>query len=93
VVEPTTVVAEETDEPALGPGETAVRAEVTGSVWQVAAEPGQRVKAGDQLVVLETMKMETPLVAPQDGAVRLIRVERGGLVTAGQVVMALEPAA
>jgi biotin carboxyl carrier protein len=39
------------------------------------------------------MKMETPLVAPQGGAVRLVRVERGGLVSAGQIVMALDPAA
>jgi urea carboxylase len=82
--------AGEADLPA---GAVPVRANVTGSVWQILVKPGDRVAAGDRLVVLETMKMETPLVAPQDGAVRLIRVERGGLVTAGQVVMALEPAA
>ena len=80
-------------EAALPAGAVAVRADVTGSVWQILVKPGDRVAAGDRLVVLETMKMETPLVAPQDGAVRLINVERGGLVTAGQVVMALEPAA
>jgi len=77
----------------LPPGAVPVRANVTGSVWQILVKPGDRVAAGDRLVVLETMKMETPLVAPHAGAVRLVRVERGGLVTAGQIVMALDPAA
>jgi urea carboxylase len=77
----------------LPPGAVPVRANVTGSVWQILVKPGDRVAAGDRLVVLETMKMETPLVAPHAGAVRLVRVERGGLVTAGQIVMTLDPAA
>ncbi|HVZ89057.1 MAG TPA: urea carboxylase [Polyangia bacterium] len=73
----------------LPSGATAVRASVTGSVWQVLAKPGDRVSAGDRLVILETMKMETPLLAPQDGEVVAIKVDRGNLVTAGQVVLAL----
>src|SRR5689334_4247731 len=75
VVEPVTAAADEPDEPALAPGETAVRAEVTGSVWQVAVETGQRVKAGDRVVVLETMKMETPVVACADGVVKKVLVK------------------
>jgi urea carboxylase len=89
VVEPTSAPIEETDEPALGPGETAVRAEVTGSVWQVAVDPGQRVKAGDRLVVLETMKMETPVVAASEGTVKKLLVKSGALVRVGQLVAVL----
>jgi urea carboxylase len=76
-------------EPALGPGEAAVRAEVTGSVWQVMVAPGQRVAEGDRLLVLETMKMETPVPAPAAGIVRRIAVRPGALVTAGQVLLIL----
>ncbi|HXU83967.1 MAG TPA: urea carboxylase [Polyangia bacterium] len=89
VVEPVAAPVEESDEPALGPGETAVRAEVTGSVWQVAVDPGQRVKAGDRLVVLETMKMETPVAAPVDGVVKKVLVRSGALVRVGQLVAVL----
>jgi urea carboxylase len=89
VVEPTTVVVEESDEPTLAPGETAVRAEVTGSVWQVPVEVGQQVKAGERLVILETMKMETPIVAPADGVVRKVLVRAGALVRVGQVLAIL----
>ncbi len=77
----------------LPAGAVAVRADVTGSVWQILVKPGDRVAAGDRLVVLETMKMETPLLAPRDGEVSVVRVERGGLVTAGQIVIGLDPAA
>jgi urea carboxylase len=88
-VEATTVVEEEGAEPALGPGETAVRAEVTGSVWQVAAEVGQKVTAGERLVILETMKMETPVLAPADGVVKKLLVKSGALVRVGQLIAVL----
>jgi urea carboxylase len=88
-VEATTVIEEDAGEPALGPGETAVRAEVTGSVWQVAAELGQVVKAGDRLIILETMKMETPVVAPADGVVKKVLVKSGALVRVGQLIAVL----
>jgi urea carboxylase len=91
-IEPTTTAAaEESDEPALAPGEMAVRAEVTGSVWQLAVEPGQKVKAGDRVVVLETMKMETPVIAQSDGVVRKILVRPGALVRVGQMLAVLAP--
>jgi urea carboxylase len=76
----------------LPPGAIAVRANVTGSVWEVRAKPGEEVAAGDRLVILETMKMETPILAPEAGRVVAVKVERGNLVTAGQLVVALQPA-
>jgi urea carboxylase len=64
---------------------------VTGSVWEVVAKEGARVAAGDRLVVLETMKMETPLVAPVAGRVVAVTQRPGALVTAGQTLVVLEP--
>ncbi len=53
--------------------------------------PGARVAAGERLIVLETMKMETPVVAPVAGTVTTICCARGGLVRAGQTLMGLRP--
>ena len=74
---------------ALPAGATAVRADVPGSVWQVLVKAGQRVRAGDRVVVLETMKMETPVVAPIDGTVGGVYCAQGGEVVPGQLLVAL----
>jgi urea carboxylase len=57
---------------------------MTASVWHVAVEPGQRVGAGERVIVLEAMKMEFIIVAPADGVVEVVHCARGGMVTAGQ---------
>jgi urea carboxylase len=62
----------------------AVRSPMTASVWQIAVEPGQRVGAGERIVVLEAMKMEFVVVAPAEGIVESVHCARGGMVTAGQ---------
>ena len=77
-----------TDE-VLPPGTTAVRAEIPGSVWQVLVNPGDQVHAGDKLVVLETMKMETPVLAPKDGTVSIVACAQGNQVVPGQLLLAL----
>ncbi len=77
----------------LPAGALPIRAAVTGSVWNVAVEPGTRVAAGDRLIVLETMKMETPIVAPEAGTVVMICCAPGNLVRAGQTVLGLQPEA
>jgi urea carboxylase len=56
----------------------------------VQVEAGSRVEAGDVLVILESMKMEIPLLAPMAGVVREIRVQPGSPVRAGQRVVVLE---
>jgi urea carboxylase len=68
----------------LPDGCEAVRSPMTASVWHVAIEPGQRVEAGQKLVVLEAMKMEVAIVAPSEGVVERVHCARGGIVTAGQ---------
>jgi urea carboxylase len=64
---------------------------VTGSVWEVVAKEGQLVAGGDKLVIMETMKMETPVVAPVAGRVVAVTQKPGALVTAGQTVVVLAP--
>ena len=57
---------------------------VTASVWNIAVEPGQKVLAGDRLLVLEAMKMEIAVAAPFSGTVETLNCKAGALVTAGQ---------
>src|SRR5215475_10594361 len=68
----------------LPDGCEAVRSPMTASVWHVAVEPGQRVGAGERVIVLEAMKMEFIIVAPADGVVEVVHCARGGMVMAGQ---------
>ncbi|UVE18744.1 urea carboxylase [Pseudomonas sp. LS44] len=76
----------------LGAGQHAIESHIAGNLWQVQVEAGCEVKAGDVLVILESMKMEIPLTAPRDGVVREVRVQPGSPVRAGQRVVVLEEA-
>jgi urea carboxylase len=76
----------------LAPGRHSVESHIAGNLWQVQVEPGTAVKAGDVLVILESMKMEIPLVAPRDGVVREVKVRPGSAVRAGQRVVVIEEA-
>ena len=67
-----------------------VRAEITANVWQVRVEPGQHVEVGDELVILESMKMEIPVVAPVAGAVREIAVAPDTQVQEGDLIAVIE---
>lgn len=76
----------------LDAGQHAIESHIAGNLWQVQVEAGASVKAGDVLVILESMKMEIPLTAPRDGVVREVRVQPGSPVRAGQRVVVLEEA-
>jgi acetyl-CoA/propionyl-CoA carboxylase biotin carboxyl carrier protein len=69
---------------ASDPGE--LRADMAGTVVKWLVDPGDEVSAGDAVVVLEAMKMETRIAAHRDGTVTGIRAEAGGVVTAGAVL-------
>jgi urea carboxylase len=69
-----------------------VEADFAASVWQVAVRPGDRVRAGQRLLALEAMKMETAVEAPADGVVAEILVSPGVQVQAGTALLTLAPA-
>ncbi len=74
---------------AANAGSVTVGASVPGKVFKVEASVGQSVKAGDCIVVLESMKMEIPVVAPQDGTVASINVAVGDTVENGDTLATL----
>jgi acetyl/propionyl-CoA carboxylase alpha subunit len=73
-----------------GHEQSEVVAPMPGTVIRVLAEPGARVSAREPLVVLEAMKMETPLVSPYDATVRAVLVSEGDRVAGGAVVVELD---
>ena len=72
--------------PAAGAGAVKVEASVPGKVFKIEASVGQSVKAGDNIIILEAMKMEIPVVAPQDGTVASIDVSAGDAVESGDTL-------
>lgn len=75
----------------LEPGQVSVVSPVSGSVWRVAAAVGQSVKAGETLVLIESMKMELPVTAPMDGVVTQLRCAEGRAVQVAQTLLIFEP--
>ena len=69
---------------------TEVKAELVGNVWKVKTSPGDHVAEEDELLILESMKMEIPVTAPRAGTVREVRVKEGEVVKEGQVLVVLE---
>ena len=75
--------------PAASAGSVKVTAGAAGKVFKVEASVGQAEKAGDPVIILEAMKMEIPVVAPQDGTVASIDVAVGDAVEAGATLASL----
>jgi acetyl-CoA carboxylase biotin carboxyl carrier protein len=69
---------------------TQVEAHITGTVFRIDTQVGARVSEGDELVILESMKMEMPVEAPSAGLVSEIKVEEGQSVEEGDVLVVLE---
>jgi acetyl-CoA carboxylase biotin carboxyl carrier protein len=63
-----------------------VRAEMVANVWKVVASQGEAVEDGDTLVILESMKMEIPVLAESAGTLTELRVEEGQVVQEGDVI-------
>lgn len=76
--------------PAGDAGSIEVSASVPGKVFKIEASPGQAVKTGDPIIILEAMKMEIPVVAPEDGTVASINVSVGDAVESGDVLATLD---
>ncbi|WP_434382416.1 biotin/lipoyl-binding carrier protein [Melittangium boletus] len=67
-----------------------VAAHITGTVWKILVEVGQRVAAGDTLVILESMKMEMPVETEGAGVVRELRCREAQSVNEGDVLVVVE---
>ena len=75
--------------PAGGAGSIEVKAGAAGKVLKIEANVGQAVKKGDAVVIIEAMKMEIPVVAPEDGTVASIDVAVGDAIDSGAVLATL----
>jgi len=67
-----------------------VKTEITGNVWKIVAKLGDVVGEDATLLILESMKMEIPVSAPEAGTVKEILVAEGAVVSEGTVVVRLE---
>ncbi|HYP88290.1 MAG TPA: carboxyltransferase domain-containing protein, partial [Polyangiaceae bacterium] len=82
--------AGEADSSALPPGSEAVESHVPGSVWKLEVKPGEQVKRGQTLLIVESMKMEIAVEAPADGKIIELLVSEGRAVAPGQRVAVLQ---
>ncbi|HXZ50097.1 MAG TPA: biotin/lipoyl-binding carrier protein [Usitatibacter sp.] len=67
-----------------------IRSEITGSVWKILKRPGDEVDEEEPLMILESMKMEIPVLAEARGKVTQVPVNEGDPVAEGQLVAVLE---
>jgi len=67
-----------------------IQAEMVSSVWKVLVEPGARVAAGDTLVILESMKMEIPVLTEHAGTVRDLHVTEGEVLQEGDLIATVD---
>ena len=66
------------------------KSDVTGSVWKIVTKVGDRLSEGDTLMIIESMKMEIPVIVEEAGRLTDIVVKEGEPVGEGQVVALLE---
>ncbi|MEU4577042.1 MULTISPECIES: biotin/lipoyl-binding carrier protein [Nonomuraea] len=67
-----------------------VRAEMVANVWKVVVREGDEVSDGDTLVILESMKMEIPVLAEDDGVVAQLKVAEGDVIQEGDLIAVIE---
>jgi acetyl-CoA carboxylase biotin carboxyl carrier protein len=67
-----------------------IRAEMVANVWKVVKAAGESVEEGDTLVILESMKMEIPVVAESDGVLRELAVNEGDVVQEGDLIAVID---
>jgi len=67
-----------------------VKAEITGKVWKIVTQPGQSLQEEETILIMESMKMEIPVVAPVKGKLQAILVQEGQDVSEGQELAVIE---
>jgi acetyl-CoA carboxylase biotin carboxyl carrier protein len=69
---------------------TEIKAHITGTIWKIPVKAGDAVEEGDTLVIIESMKMEMPIEADDDGKVIDVMAKEGQPVNEGDVLMTFE---
>ena len=67
-----------------------IRAEMVANVWKVVATEGQQIEAGDTVVILESMKMEIPVLAEDPGTLSKINVAEGDVIQEGDLIAVID---
>lgn len=81
---------EEKKEVVVSDGQEIVEAPMPGNIWKIEVKEGDKVKAGDILLILEAMKMENEILAPRDGIVASINTTQGATVNTGDRLVVLD---
>ncbi|GGJ85013.1 acetyl-CoA carboxylase biotin carboxyl carrier protein subunit [Lentibacillus kapialis] len=69
---------------------TEIKASMAGSVWKITVAGGDKVESDQDVVILESMKMEIPIAAETDGTVKELKVAEGDFVNEGDVIAIIE---
>lgn len=67
-----------------------VNTEVTGLVWKIMVSEGEKVSEGNELLIMESMKMEIPIISPCDGVIKEIKVKEGDSLPEGEITVIID---
>ena len=67
-----------------------VKSEIAGNVWKIQLKPGDKVELEGEIMILESMKMEIPVLSPKGGIIREIKVAEGEAIAEGQLVAIID---
>jgi acetyl-CoA carboxylase biotin carboxyl carrier protein len=71
-------------------GQVTIKSEIAAKIWKIEVAVGMQVPEGETLILLESMKMEIPILAPVAGAIVQLLVQEGDIVGEGQVLAVIE---
>lgn len=67
-----------------------VKASMAGNMWKIVVQVGDQVEAGQDVAILESMKMEIPIQSEQAGTVKEIKINEGDFINEGDVILTIE---
>lgn len=67
-----------------------VKSEIAGNVWKIQLKPGDKVELEGEIMILESMKMEIPVLSPKGGTIKEIKVAEGEAIAEGQLVAVVD---
>ncbi|MEI3613704.1 acetyl-CoA carboxylase biotin carboxyl carrier protein subunit [Pseudogracilibacillus sp. SO30301A] len=67
-----------------------IKASMAGNMWKIVVKEGDKVEAGDDVAILESMKMEIPISTEQSGIIKEIKVREGDFINEGDVIAVIE---